>query len=80
MQHPFIYIIRWYFLNLKRSKQRKKMEVSFYDPENGWLYTDAESYPLIYKQSNSSWHFYELGSHAPKYFYSYETELWEEWK
>ena len=52
----------------------------FYDPENGWLYTDAESYPLIYKQSTSSWHFYELGSHAPKYFYSYETELWEEWK
>jgi hypothetical protein len=52
----------------------------FYDPKNGWLYTDAESYPLIYKQSTSSWHFYELGSHAPKYFYSYEKDLWEEWK
>ena len=37
----------------------------FYDPEDGWLYTDANVFPLIYKHESSSWYFYELGSHNP---------------
>lgn len=52
----------------------------FYDPEDGWLYTDANVFPLIYKHSTESWYFYELGSHDSRYFFSYKTNEWEEWK
>jgi predicted nucleic acid-binding Zn-ribbon protein len=52
----------------------------FYDPEDGWLYTNADLFPLVYKHESSDWHFYELGSHNPRYFYSYETDEWQEWK
>jgi len=52
----------------------------FYDPEDGWLYTDANAFPLIYKHSTESWYFYELGSHDSRYFFSYKTNEWEEWK
>ena len=52
----------------------------FYDPEDGWLYTDANTFPLIYKHSTESWYFYELGSHDSRYFFSYKTNEWEEWK
>ena len=52
----------------------------FYDPEDGWLYTNADLFPLVYKHESSDWHFYALGSHNPRYFYSYETDDWLEWK
>ena len=52
----------------------------FFDPEDGWLYTDANSFPLIYKHNTESWYFYELGSHDSRFFYSFQTEKWEEWK
>lgn len=52
----------------------------FFDPEDGWLYTDADTFPLVYKHSNKTWYFYELGSHNSRYFFSYETQEWEEWK
>jgi hypothetical protein len=52
----------------------------FYDPEDGWLYTDANVFPLVYEHKSSSWHFYELGSHGPRHFYSYETGEWHEWE
>ncbi len=52
----------------------------FFDPEDGWLYTDANTFPLIYKHSNETWYFYELGSHNNRYFFSYKTNEWEEWE
>ena len=52
----------------------------FYDPEDGWLYTDANTFPLVYKHSNETWYFYELGSHNNRYFFSYKTNEWEEWE
>ena len=52
----------------------------FYDPEDGWLYTDATVFPMIYKHESSSWYFYELGSHTPRHIFSYETNEWEEWE
>ena len=52
----------------------------FYDPEDGWLYTDATVFPMIYKHESSSWYYYELGSHDSRYFFSYETNEWEDWK
>lgn len=51
----------------------------FYDPEDGWLYTDAEMFPLVYKHSDKSWYYYELGSSKPRYFYSYKTKEWQTW-
>ena len=40
----------------------------FFDPEDGWLYTDADTFPLVYKHSNETWYFYELGSHGQSLF------------
>ena len=50
-----------------------------YDPEQGWLFTDADHYPLVYSQATQSWHYYELGTAAPRFFYSYKTQEWEAW-
>ena len=50
-----------------------------YDPEQGWLFTDADHYPLVYSHSTESWHYYELGTAAPRFFYSYKTQEWEAW-
>lgn len=50
-----------------------------YDEKNGWLFTNHEFYPLIYSNKNSSWYYYELGSHSPRNFYSYKNNQWESW-
>lgn len=50
-----------------------------YDENNGWLFTNYEFYPLVYSNKNSSWYYYELGSHSPRHFYSYKTKQWESW-
>lgn len=50
-----------------------------YDEKHGWLFTNEEFYPLIYSNKNSSWFYYELGSHSPRFFYSYKTKKWENW-
>jgi hypothetical protein len=50
-----------------------------YDAVRGWMFTDAEHYPLIYTHNDQSWNFYELGSSSPRYFYSFATEKWEAW-
>lgn len=50
-----------------------------YDEKQGWLFTNHEFYPLVYSNKNSSWYYYELGSHSPRNFYSYKTNQWESW-
>ena len=50
-----------------------------YDPQQGWLFTDADHYPLVYSHSTESWHYYELGTADPRFFYSYKTQEWEAW-
>ena len=50
-----------------------------YDPEQGWLFTNADHYPLIYSEKSKNWHYYELGSSEPRYFFSYATEQWVAW-
>jgi hypothetical protein len=50
-----------------------------YDDEQGWLFTDADHYPLIYSDATSSWHYYEMGSSEPRMFYSFSSEIWEAW-
>jgi len=51
----------------------------FYDADHGWLFTDAEMYPLVFRNKTQSWHYYELGSTNPRYFYSYKDKKWEAW-
>ena len=50
-----------------------------YDDEQGWLFTDAAHYPMIYSDATSSWHYYEKGSSAPRMFYSFSSATWEAW-
>jgi hypothetical protein len=50
-----------------------------YDPERGWLFTDADRFPLIYAHKDQTWHYYELGSSKPRYFFNYKTQEWVAW-
>jgi hypothetical protein len=45
----------------------------------GWLFTDADHYPLVYSHSNQTWYYYELGTADPRFFYNYSTKEWENW-
>jgi FtsZ-binding cell division protein ZapB len=50
-----------------------------YDPVRGWIFTDAEHFPLVYTDNDQSWNYYELGSSAPRYFFNYSTQEWVAW-
>jgi hypothetical protein len=50
-----------------------------YDPERGWLFTDADRFPLIYTHKDQTWHYYELGSSNPRYFFNYKSQEWVAW-
>ena len=50
-----------------------------YDPDQGWLFTNADLYPSIYSSTTKSWHHYEPGSAKPRLFYSYKRQEWEAW-
>lgn len=50
-----------------------------YDSERGWIYTDADCYPLVYVNDDQSWYYYELGSAAPRWFYSMNDQQWVAW-
>ena len=50
-----------------------------YDPVRGWIFTDAEHFPLVYTHNDESWNYYELGSSDPRYFFNYTTQEWVAW-
>jgi len=50
-----------------------------YEPVRGWLFTDAEHFPLVYTHKTDTWHYYELGSSDPRYFYNYTSQEWVAW-
>ena len=52
----------------------------FYDPEDGWLYTDETVFPFIYKDETAEWYYYQAGTYKPRLFFSYKTQQWEEWE
>lgn len=63
---------------------RKTSSASFvngwvYDPDQGWLYTDAKVYPSVFSNHTNSWHHYEAGSAKPRIFYNYKNKSWEAW-
>ena len=50
-----------------------------YDPVCGWIFTDAEHFPLVYTDNDQTWNYYELGSSDPRYFFNYSTQEWVAW-
>jgi len=50
-----------------------------YDPARGWIFTDAEHFPLVYTHNDQTWHYYELGSSKPRYFFNYKSQEWVAW-
>ena len=50
-----------------------------YTPDHGWLNINPENFPIIYKNSTKTWHFYEQGSISPRYFYNFNEQKWEAW-
>jgi regulator of replication initiation timing len=50
-----------------------------YDNTRGWLFTDADHFPLVYTNKDQSWNYYELGSSSPRYFFNFKSQQWEAW-
>ena len=50
-----------------------------YDPKHGWLFTNANLYPIIYSHKDRSWNQFELGSSKPRYFFNYKSQKREAW-
>ena len=49
-----------------------------YDNDRGWIFTDAEHYPMVYTHKDNTWHYFELGSN-PRYFFNFTSQQWEAW-
>ena len=49
-----------------------------YDNDRGWIFTDADHYPLVYTHKTDTWHYFELGSN-PRYFFNFKSQQWESW-
>jgi hypothetical protein len=50
-----------------------------YTPEQGWLWTSAEHYPLIYSNDREGWVYYERGTSEPWLYFDYNSQKWEHW-
>ena len=49
-----------------------------YDNDRGWMFTDADHYPMIYTHKDDTWHYFELGSN-PRFFFNFKSQQWEAW-
>jgi len=49
-----------------------------YDNARGWIFTDADHYPLVYTHKTDTWHYFEFGSN-PRYFFNFKSQQWELW-
>jgi len=52
----------------------------FYDPNKGWLWTNKDTFPYFYSSELNGWLMYKEGTSAPRLFYNYTDETWEEWQ
>ena len=50
-----------------------------FDNDRGWIFTDAEHYPMVYTHKTDTWHYFELGSSAPRYFFNFKSQEWNAW-
>jgi cell division protein FtsB len=49
-----------------------------YDNDRGWIFTDADHYPMVYTHKTDTWHYFELGSN-PRFFFNFTSQQWEAW-
>ena len=55
----------------------------FYHETYGWLYTDQEDFPYLYRNDNQTWYYFARDhehSSDGRAFYNYTTNEWEFWK
>lgn len=50
-----------------------------YTPDHGWLFVDPQNFPIIFKNSTRTWHYYQLGTSKPRNFYNFTEKNWEKW-
>ena len=48
----------------------------FYTQDQGWLWSNSELYPYIYRSSDGHWLWYSVGSDNPRWFYDFTTASW----
>ena len=60
-----------------------------YSPDHGWLYTDKELFPYVYRNDDGSWYHFtrditqvDIGWHesSDRVFYNFETKSYEYWR
>ncbi len=49
----------------------------FYTMDMGWLWSSDTVYPYLYRRSDSTWLWYQVGSTSPRWFYNFTTSAWE---
>lgn len=50
----------------------------FWDPQmKAFWWTAEQTYPFLYRFSDNSWLWYQVGSSNPRWFYNYRTAQWE---
>jgi hypothetical protein len=47
----------------------------FYVPDQGWMWSQKETYPWFYDANSSNWMYFESGHEKPR-FYNYATKDW----
>lgn len=63
----------------------------FYHPTQGWIYTDRDTFPYVYRDANKSWYFFERDLRGGmveesgqgvygRAFFNYTTNEWEIWE
>ena len=49
----------------------------FYTPDMGWLWSNDQVYPYLWRAAESTWLWYLRGSSAPRWFFNYGAGSWE---
>ena len=50
-----------------------------YTANQGWLFTEPGSYPLVYSDKSQSWTYYDQGTSDPWWYYHFNSESWVDW-
>jgi len=82
-------------LNWQVEWQQKQLGIPMlvgwrFHPEHGWLYTDKEVFPYVFRDSDQGWYHFcrdlfqvdntTWWDQSDRVFFNYETKLWEWWK
>ncbi len=51
-----------------------------YSANQGWLFTEPGTYPLVFAEQSRSWMYYNQGTAQPWWYFNYNSQVWEDWK